>query len=339
MRIQCGGCGARYSVADARLAAKVVKVRCNRCDEVIVVTGRVGSPVTGGGRPDRADRATGARGDGSVLFTLDALRAGATGPASASGLLSSTPPTRGGAGVATADGSGLIDIRMLAAATRARAGDEDARAPGLPPQSASPRFGPLGACASPLVTPSPGRTSGDRALALTAGLVGGGVLIAAAIVVAAIIIGPAPATPAGRVAVRSTTPSVGVSRVGGEDDSRTPETAPQTAPSATQPSPMAIPVEAKPAAQRPQRTRGASPRKSKRRRTVTDRGAHTPATTSPASRHAPPHASAAARGDRRTDRGLEELMDAALAQPRRPSPRGDPPRGAAPGDAPMPQTR
>lgn len=39
MKIVCDSCGAKYSIADEKVAGKVFKIRCKRCSEVIVVRG------------------------------------------------------------------------------------------------------------------------------------------------------------------------------------------------------------------------------------------------------------------------------------------------------------
>lgn len=39
MKIACESCGAKYSIADEKVAGKVFKIRCKRCSEVIVVKG------------------------------------------------------------------------------------------------------------------------------------------------------------------------------------------------------------------------------------------------------------------------------------------------------------
>lgn len=39
MKVVCGSCGAKYSVADDKVAGKTVKIRCKKCSEVIVVRG------------------------------------------------------------------------------------------------------------------------------------------------------------------------------------------------------------------------------------------------------------------------------------------------------------
>src|SRR6478735_6904801 len=39
MKIVCDSCGAKYSIADEKVAGKVFKIRCKKCSEVIVVRG------------------------------------------------------------------------------------------------------------------------------------------------------------------------------------------------------------------------------------------------------------------------------------------------------------
>jgi predicted Zn finger-like uncharacterized protein len=42
MKIVCDSCGAKYSIADEKVAGKVFKIRCKRCSQVIVVKGNEG---------------------------------------------------------------------------------------------------------------------------------------------------------------------------------------------------------------------------------------------------------------------------------------------------------
>src|ERR1700759_5494720 len=49
MKIVCGSCQAKYSIADEKVAGKVFKIRCKRCGEVIVVRGDQDSPDAAGG--------------------------------------------------------------------------------------------------------------------------------------------------------------------------------------------------------------------------------------------------------------------------------------------------
>lgn len=42
MKVVCGSCGAKYSVADDKVAGKTVKIRCKKCSETIVVRGDQG---------------------------------------------------------------------------------------------------------------------------------------------------------------------------------------------------------------------------------------------------------------------------------------------------------
>src|SRR5262245_4848845 len=39
MKIVCESCGAKYSIADEKVAGKVFKIRCKKCSAVIVVKG------------------------------------------------------------------------------------------------------------------------------------------------------------------------------------------------------------------------------------------------------------------------------------------------------------
>ena len=45
MKIVCESCGAKYSIADEKVAGKVFKIRCKRCSEVIVVRGDQEQPA------------------------------------------------------------------------------------------------------------------------------------------------------------------------------------------------------------------------------------------------------------------------------------------------------
>jgi predicted Zn finger-like uncharacterized protein len=47
MKIVCGSCQAKYSIADEKVAGKVFRIRCKRCGEVIVVRGDHDSPEAG----------------------------------------------------------------------------------------------------------------------------------------------------------------------------------------------------------------------------------------------------------------------------------------------------
>src|SRR5262245_57483323 len=54
MKIVCGSCQAKYSIADEKVAGKVFKIRCKRCSEVIVVRGDQDEASEGGGGGDEA---------------------------------------------------------------------------------------------------------------------------------------------------------------------------------------------------------------------------------------------------------------------------------------------
>ncbi|HEX6245841.1 MAG TPA: GYF domain-containing protein, partial [Polyangiales bacterium] len=49
MKIVCESCGAKYSIADEKVAGKVFKIRCKKCSAVIVVKGE---------SPDGAEEST-----------------------------------------------------------------------------------------------------------------------------------------------------------------------------------------------------------------------------------------------------------------------------------------
>jgi predicted Zn finger-like uncharacterized protein len=49
MKIVCGSCQAKYSIADEKVAGKVFRIRCKRCGEVIVVRGDQDSPEAAAG--------------------------------------------------------------------------------------------------------------------------------------------------------------------------------------------------------------------------------------------------------------------------------------------------
>ena len=52
MKIVCGSCQAKYSIADEKVAGKVFKIRCKRCSEVIVVRGDQDTPAEAGNGMD-----------------------------------------------------------------------------------------------------------------------------------------------------------------------------------------------------------------------------------------------------------------------------------------------
>lgn len=57
MKITCSSCGSKYTIADAKVKGKKVKVRCKSCKESILVDG---TQVSGDGSDDDADDDTGA---------------------------------------------------------------------------------------------------------------------------------------------------------------------------------------------------------------------------------------------------------------------------------------
>ncbi|HEY1957091.1 MAG TPA: zinc-ribbon domain-containing protein [Polyangiaceae bacterium] len=67
MRVVCGACATKYEIRDERVLGRIVKIRCKRCGEVIVVDG-VEAPRTG------------ERNEASVLFSLAMLTQQAPAP-------------------------------------------------------------------------------------------------------------------------------------------------------------------------------------------------------------------------------------------------------------------
>ncbi|MDJ0763535.1 MAG: GYF domain-containing protein [Myxococcota bacterium] len=57
MKIVCGNCSAKYSIADEKVKGKVFKIRCKKCGESIVVRGEVEKPVHEAS-PEPAEEAT-----------------------------------------------------------------------------------------------------------------------------------------------------------------------------------------------------------------------------------------------------------------------------------------
>ena len=173
------------------------------------------SPFGGGGvvasspspRVAAESAMTGARNENSVLFSLKNLQALATGTPSMS------PPTGGGfgggggggaGGFAAGEGSGLIDIRALAAAT----GVSDARGAGGPRDellTIGSQGGAFGSLGSPILAHSASDDDGNKKTMIWAIVAAVAMLSAAAVAIVfvlkpttqqAVAIGPAPVAPA-----------------------------------------------------------------------------------------------------------------------------------------------
>ncbi len=146
MKLGCPSCQAKYSVPAEKVVGKVVKARCRKCGDALVVLGGAADPIreerthepsmeaaskddrparrSPRARPDgdlfagansagaeteprvREARLAGQRNDTSVLFSLGALSREAA---------ELEAPSRASSGAAEGDGSGLIDIRALSA--------------------------------------------------------------------------------------------------------------------------------------------------------------------------------------------------------------------------------
>lgn len=52
MKIACGGCGAKYSIADEKVGGKTFKLRCRKCSDVIVVSGEAQAAPAPATAPD-----------------------------------------------------------------------------------------------------------------------------------------------------------------------------------------------------------------------------------------------------------------------------------------------
>ncbi|MCK9521830.1 MAG: zinc-ribbon domain-containing protein [Proteobacteria bacterium] len=57
MKITCGNCGAKYSIADEKVRGKVFKIRCKKCSESIVVRGDELPPVAAAAAPSQPPEA------------------------------------------------------------------------------------------------------------------------------------------------------------------------------------------------------------------------------------------------------------------------------------------
>ena len=119
MRIECDHCAASYSIADAKLRSPSFEIRCKQCREFIVVR-RSGQEMTA------------QRSEDSVLFSLDKLAPPAV--ARAAGGMRPVMATR----VPVSGGSGLIDVREMAAVLAAR---PLAHTPSPAPAAMLPSFG------------------------------------------------------------------------------------------------------------------------------------------------------------------------------------------------------
>ena len=187
MKIVCAKCSARYSIADDKVAGKAFRVRCKRCGEVIV------------GRPTPAPKAedqtaTGQRNENSVLFSLQNLRALATGLSAggSSGSPASDVGSRAPAGGASGEASGLIDIRALASAadTNQESGAESASPESVDDLLRIGTGAPLGGgLGSPVLQPI-AQGKRDRGLLIAVTAVGGIVVLAAAAIIAVLVTGP-----------------------------------------------------------------------------------------------------------------------------------------------------
>src|SRR2546430_5816555 len=55
MKIVCGNCATKYSVADGKVRGKVFKIRCKKCSHIIVVRGGADGNVEASREPAQAE--------------------------------------------------------------------------------------------------------------------------------------------------------------------------------------------------------------------------------------------------------------------------------------------
>jgi predicted Zn finger-like uncharacterized protein len=89
MKIVCGSCQAKYSIADEKVAGKVFKIRCKRCSEVIVVRGDQEEAGAGPAPAAAAAPEETAAPDAIWHVVVNGEQAGPYGPAQLSQMLSS----------------------------------------------------------------------------------------------------------------------------------------------------------------------------------------------------------------------------------------------------------
>ncbi len=116
MQLSCDACQSRYKIADARVAGRVVRIRCRKCGAILVASGVPAEEPAATEPSPRSSLRTGERNEQSVLFSLSALQethAHAPPPAHRQ------PPTL------PTDGSGLVDLRSLMPSVASRAARPD----------------------------------------------------------------------------------------------------------------------------------------------------------------------------------------------------------------------
>ncbi|MCC6874006.1 MAG: zinc-ribbon domain-containing protein [Sandaracinaceae bacterium] len=147
---------------------------------------------------------TGARNENSVLFSLSNLQALATGPAASSSSPAAksspaAPSAQPKAGMASGEGSGLIDIRALAGATGIGGGPSapitPAKVDDLLSIGGPPVAGLGSALAAPIIVPEKKEESSKTGLFIGLGVGGVAVIAAAAVVAVVVLKQPEPAAP------------------------------------------------------------------------------------------------------------------------------------------------
>lgn len=181
MKIVCNNCETRYSLAEERVRGKVFKIRCKKCQNIIVVGGdRPPSEQSGDPTPMK-----GARHEDSVLFNLSNMHALAVRakPGDAAPPYSPAGALLAGPGEPEGHGSGLIDIRsMVSVSALATVGDSaSAGAISIP----DPGSCTSAVAATPVLLPA---TADQQPRWLVPGLLGvGGTLLLTVIVLGVIL--------------------------------------------------------------------------------------------------------------------------------------------------------
>jgi predicted Zn finger-like uncharacterized protein len=181
MKLACSSCQARYTLADHKVRGKVVRIRCKRCGAIIVADGgalaeagrspHVDEPPArsafvardareegaGGVAAEGADvtgspARPGERHEESVLFSLAALGR-TTAPAHPP--VTAAAPSTGATSSASAESSGLIDLRVLAQSMgRGANPGEESHAPASAAASdLAAQLASKGVFAAPFLTP------------------------------------------------------------------------------------------------------------------------------------------------------------------------------------------
>ncbi|MEM8608570.1 MAG: DUF4339 domain-containing protein, partial [Myxococcota bacterium] len=124
MRFECGNCGAKYKISDAKVAGRVVRFPCRKCDNKILIDGRVDDITVPAGQAYGFDDIT-RRSEPASPFGAEPATARRRPVPSARRRSSSIPPRRAAASARRMSSS-------PAAAASAFVGQQPALTPPLP---------------------------------------------------------------------------------------------------------------------------------------------------------------------------------------------------------------